>query len=141
MIPFESYLFEEVQDFIYLGSVITMDNDEAKDVRERIKAVNKAYLSLLPIMKSRNVYNNIKVMLYKTLIRSVVTYGGEAWSMTQQISNDLDAFERKILRRIYGPVQEGVWRIRYNHELYQLYKTPKLSEYVRFMRLRWAGHV
>jgi len=30
----------------------------------------------------------------------------------------LRIFERKILRKIYGPVQEGdTWRIRYNEEL------------------------
>lgn len=40
-IPFENYFFEEVQDFKYLGSVISMDNDETKDVQERIKAANR----------------------------------------------------------------------------------------------------
>lgn len=62
--------------------------------------------------------------------------------MTQQIAKALDVFERKILRRIYGLVQEeDGWRIRYNHELYQLYKTPRLSEHLRIMRLGWAGRV
>jgi hypothetical protein len=37
-------------------------------------------------------------------------------------ANALSTFERKILRRIYGPVQDnGQWRIRYNKELYELY--------------------
>jgi hypothetical protein len=51
-------------------------------------------------------------------------------------------FERKILRTIYGPVEDkGQWRNRYNKELYDLFKEPKLSVTIRIARLRWAGHV
>jgi hypothetical protein len=51
-------------------------------------------------------------------------------------------FERKILRRIYGPVQDkSQWRSRYNKELNDLFKEPMLSITIRNARLRWAGHV
>ena len=54
----------------------------------------------------------------------------------------LGAFERKILRRIYGPICEGaVWRSRYNEELYHLYDETDLVTTVRITRLRWAGHI
>lgn len=97
---------------------------------------------MLPIIKSRDVPRDTKVMLYKTLIRSLATYECEVWSITQKNANTLDAFKRKILRSIYGPNQEeSMWRIRYNHELYQLYKAPKLSTHISLMRLRWAEYV
>jgi len=51
-------------------------------------------------------------------------------------------FERRILRRIFGPLNENeIWRRRYNHEIYQLFKEISFSEFVRLQRLRWAGHV
>jgi hypothetical protein len=51
-------------------------------------------------------------------------------------------FERKILRRIYGPLCEGVtWRSRYNEELYHLYDETDLVTAIRISRLRWAGHI
>jgi hypothetical protein len=38
--------------------------------------------------------------------------------MTSKSEEMLDALERKILRRIYGPKQaEGGWRTRYNTEI------------------------
>jgi hypothetical protein len=41
--------------------------------------------------------------------------------------NKIRPFERKILRRIYGSVNEGGrWRIRYNDELYQLFNEPEI---------------
>jgi hypothetical protein len=51
-------------------------------------------------------------------------------------------FERKILRRKYGPICEGTtWRSRYNEELYRLYDETDLVTTVRITRLRWAGHI
>ncbi len=51
-------------------------------------------------------------------------------------------FERKILRAIFGLVQErGCWRTRYNFELYRLYRQPQAIQLIRSNRLRWLGHV
>jgi hypothetical protein len=45
-------------------------------------------------------------------------YGCETWVLPQKLENALRAFERQILRRIFGPVSDnGRWRIRYNHEM------------------------
>jgi hypothetical protein len=52
-----------------------------------------------------------------------MTYGGETWTLTLTDENALRIFERKILRKIYGPVLEnGEFRIRYNEELNELIK-------------------
>ena len=62
--------------------------------------------------------------------------------MTKKVESMLDCFERKILRRIYGPVKDRViWRIRYNGELYKLYDDTALSTLTRLKRLKWAGYV
>ncbi|KAG8229980.1 hypothetical protein J437_LFUL008557 [Ladona fulva] len=49
---------------------------------------------------------------------------------------------RRMLRRIYGPVNsKGIWRITWNHEIYELYEEPKISTNIKLMRLQWARHV
>jgi hypothetical protein len=49
----------------------------------------------------------------------------------QEIGDDINSFERKILRRIFGPVNEnGQWRCRYNKELYELYEDLDLVTFV-----------
>jgi hypothetical protein len=61
--------------------------------------------------------------LYKTLIRPVLTSASETWVLTKSDEKTLAVFERKILRAIYGPIKDSdEWRIRYNSELYALYK-------------------
>jgi len=69
-------------------------------------------------------------------------YGVETWVQSKVDEFRLGVFERKILRRIYGPICEGViWRSRYNEELYRLYDETDLVTTVRITRLRWAGHI
>jgi hypothetical protein len=62
--------------------------------------------------------------------------------MTRKSEEMLVAFERKILRRIYGPKKvEGVWRLRYNTEICDLYKEVKVSLFIKLRRLQGAGRV
>jgi hypothetical protein len=47
----------------------------------------------------------------------VVTYGSESWTLTMEEERALTLFERKILRKMCGPVTENeIWRIRQNDE-------------------------
>jgi hypothetical protein len=49
----------------------------------------------------------------------------------------LQIFKRRILRRIYGPIKEnGIWRPRYNHELYKLCNEPDIVEVTKARRSR-----
>ena len=51
-----------------------------------------------------------------------VTYGCEMWVLKENTKLKLQLFERKVLRRIYGPTKEydGTWRIKSNEELNRL---------------------
>jgi hypothetical protein len=62
-----------------------------------------------------------------TLILPLALYSSETWKVTNKIA--LNTFERKILRKIYGPIQEnGIWRKRCNHELYNFIMTLKFPQ-------------
>jgi hypothetical protein len=37
--------------------------------------------------------------------------------------------------------EEEQWRMRYNKELYELYKDVDLLTFIKLKRLQWAGHV
>jgi transcription termination factor 2 len=51
-------------------------------------------------------------------------------------------WERKILRKIYGPKSEqGVWRIRSNLEIQNIYKSSDIVTEIKVRRLEWLGHV
>ena len=54
----------------------------------------------------------------------------------------LSGFERKILRKIFGPTKEdnGIWRIKTNKELDELIKQWNIINYVKAQRLSWFEH-
>jgi hypothetical protein len=75
-------------------------------------------------------------------VRPVVTYGSETWTLKARDENALRCSERKMLRRIFGPVQDSCgWRIRYNQELDRLIEGQDLVRFIKAQRLRWLGHI
>ena len=134
--------FEVVDEFVYLGSLVTADNDTSREIRRRIISGSRAYYGLHKQLRSNRLSPRTKCTLYNTLIRPVVLYGHETWTMLEEDLRALGVFERRVLRTIFGGVQEdGVWRRRMNHELAQLAGEPSIHKVVKAGRIRWAGHV
>jgi len=52
-------------------------------------------------------------------------------------------FEKKVLRRIFGPTKErgGTWRIKTNDELDELIRHKNIINYIKAERLSWVGHL
>jgi hypothetical protein len=60
----------------------------------------------------------------------------------QYIPEGLRTWERKVLRKIYGPVYEnGIWRIRTNKELMAMCQELDIVAEIKKARLRCLGHV
>ena len=92
-------------------------------------------------MKSRALNRSSKLKIYKSLIRPTVTYECKACTLTNRDEQYLRIFERRILRKIFGPVQneDGIWRIRLNYEMNDLIKN---ADIVRFVKAKeWLGWV
>ena len=71
-----------------------------------------------------------------------MTYASETWVLKETIIEKLLVFERKILRRIFGPTKENqIWRIKTNQELDKLIKHKNIVNHIKAQRLSWFGHV
>jgi len=94
-------------------------------------------------MKSRTLNRSSKLKIYRSLIRPVVTYGCEAWTVTDRDEQQLRIFEHRILRKIFGPVQneDGSWRIRMNYELNELIENEDIVRFTKSRRIAWLGHM
>jgi hypothetical protein len=111
--------YEGAAEFIYLGTLISNDNSVEKEIQEHILAGNRTYFVTIRLFRSRLLSRATKILLYKTLIRPVVSYGAEALTMTKKDKQTLLVFERKIFTRIlvYGPKYgNGEWKSRMNGE-------------------------
>ena len=101
------------------------------------KTGNTAYAANHHMLKSKMIKRSVTMQIYKMLIRPVVTYGSEAWTLTKSDENLLRISERKILQRVYGPVREGdIRRIRNNEELNRSINGEDIVEFIKAQRIR-----
>jgi hypothetical protein len=93
-----------------------------EEIRERTVKGNKAFYANKTLFKSNLVSRKSKLKLYWSVIRQIVVYGCETWVLKESIIQRLSEFERRILRKIFGPAEEnsGIWRIKTNMELDEL---------------------
>ena len=105
-------------------------------------AGNRTYFAAISLFRNRLLSRATKIRLYKTLIRPVVTYGVETWTMIKKEEHALLIFERKIFGRIYGPkYEDGEWKIRMNRELEELKNGENIVKWIKGQRISWLGHL
>ena len=89
-------------------------------------------------MMRASLKKSFNILLSGTLVRPVATYGSESWTLNMEEERALAVFERKILRKIYGPVKENeLWRTRQNHELEAIIKGENIVRFIKCQRIRW----
>jgi len=69
----------------------------------------------------------LKLRLMNIAIDKTLTYASETWILTKRDRKKINIFERKVYRRILGPVYDNGkenWRIKTNKEICAMVKKP-----------------
>ncbi|XP_018563259.1 uncharacterized protein LOC108904993 [Anoplophora glabripennis] len=134
----KTYRFEEVEHFIYLGTLFRRRPKIEEEIGARIMLGNKSVAGLQRILRNKNVSRQTKIKLYKTVIRPVVTYASERWTLNKAEQTRLEVWGRKIFG---GKRTEGGWFRRTNEEIKSLYKEASIVSVIKAQILRWMGHI
>jgi hypothetical protein len=68
----------------------------------------------------------------------------EAWILTNTARKQMNIFERKVYRKILGPLynnEKENWRMLPNKEIYATVNKPTITETTRLHRLCWLGNL
>jgi len=94
--------------------------------------------------RNKNISKKLKLGLKNIIIDKTLTYKSETWILKKKDRKEINIFERKVYRRMLGPVYDNEkenWRILTNKEIYAVVKKPTVTETIRLNILCWFGHV
>ena len=118
--------------FKYLGSIFAADGDQRYDVRRRIG------LATTRMGQLRNVFNShipltLKLKVYKTAVCSLLTYGSEAWNLSDETIAQLNGANARCLSRFTNKDAHA--------EASKYSRTYDLVGAIRQRRKSWLGHI
>ena len=120
---------------IMQGSLLGTDND----IKRRKGLAINVILKLKYIFDNKRIHTTMKLRVFNAYVASIYLYNSELWTITKTLKNNIDSFQRRILRT-------NVLNVRWpktlsNEQVYERTKTEKWSLTIHKRRLRWFGHV
>jgi hypothetical protein len=131
-------ILKQVETFKYLGSTVNAKGGCEEDVKNRIKAAWQKWKDLSGVVCDRKMPVGVKGKVYKTMIRTVMIYGAEAWSPRRKEEELLERTEMRMLRWILGVSLKDR---KTNEDIRQAVGVACITDKIREARLRWYGHV
>ena len=134
----EGQEIKKVEEYVYLGQLITGDGQKEKEVKRRITLGWKAFGRANMIFKSKQLAIIHKRKFYNRCILPTVCYGAETWALTKKQTLKLRSMQRaqeRIMLHISLKEHQTAEAIR---------RTTKLEDVIAKVaeqKWSWAGHV
>ena len=125
--------------YTFLGSIITRDGYDYKEINRRLSIGRMVMTKLEIIMKDQDIKKTTKIKIVETVIFPAVTYGSESWTVRKKERKKIDAFELWTWRKILQvPWTEKIT----NFSVLEEVKVKRsLEAAILQLKLRYFGHV
>ena len=130
---------EEVNDFDYLGSLITQNGDCIKEIRRRLGVATNKLKSMKKVWKGNDVKTKLKFL--RSIIFPIAIYGSETWSLSKEAEKKINAFELRCYRRILRiPFTAKRTNVSVLKEIGNV-KEEWLLNFIVSQKLKFFGHI
>ena len=90
-----------VAHYKHVGTEVAANTSEVADVKARLTKARAAFFALAKKVFSQYIIpENVRLMLFQSLILSILLYGAETWVLTDALESSLNVFYMRCLRRI-----------------------------------------
>jgi hypothetical protein len=127
-----------VDEFVYLGSMLSCDGGLDKEVNRRIASAGQAFHMLLRCFKCKSIKRHTKVAVYKACVLPCLLYGCETWPVLDRHLQRLHVFHMNSLRRICRLSKRQKIK---NQAILDMCNIDDVHDFISRSRLRWLGHV
>lgn len=128
---------QHVQEYIYLGQVVSFQARQEKEITRRTENAWKSYWSMKELFKG-DLPMSLKRRLMDMCILPILTYGAQTWSLTNTQKSDLKVCQRAMERSMLGIKLTD--RVR-NTVLRSKTLIADVAQKAAQLKWDWAGHV
>ena len=130
---------EQVNNYKYLGVIISSNCSLKAEINQRISKANAVYSQLgQQFIGKKELTQKTKNSIFNAVYCPTLIYGSETWNLDASDKSRLQATEMKFLRRSIGKTKRDKIR---NTRIREETKTDSLEIKIERNQLRWFGHV
>ena len=129
---------EEVEEYVYLGSVISSRAVDRPDLERRLRLADVRVCCLKSILFNWSLPLRLRYRVLMTFIFPTATYGCETWALKTADEKFARIWWMKILRRMTGT---RWFHKRNDLKVLAMVNSKHLTTMIASRRLRYAGHL
>ncbi|XP_048772952.2 uncharacterized protein LOC125678500 [Ostrea edulis] len=130
-------ILEEVEEFTYLGIIVSVNGGTDADVKTRINRARVIFNILGKVWNAKNISRNTKIKIFNSNVKSVLLYGAETWRTTNATISKIQRFINYCLRRIMNI--RWFDKVR-NEDLWKRANQAPIDIQIKKSKWSWIGH-
>ena len=136
-VKLENQNIDQIDKFIYLGSVVNESGGTDEDIKRRIGLARQAFTSLGKVWKSSGISKNTKIRIFNSNVKAVLLYGSETWKTSEATTKRIQTFINRCLRSIL----KIKWQDKVeNEKLWEMCGQKTIERQILERKWRWIGH-
>ena len=93
---------EPQQFFKYLGSTVNEQSTQEEEIKNRIAKYIQNVGCMCRLLKDRNVPKKAKQIIHQTILRPILIFVRECWTLTKRLEQKITTANMKVIRMIQG---------------------------------------
>ena len=126
-----------MDEYVYLGQLITPANDNMDEVKRRTSAGWEAFSQYRDILKSK-MPMCLKRKLYNQCIQPAMTYGSQTWALNKRMQGKMQTTQRAMERAMIGITRRDH---KTNEWVREQTGLQDIMTVTRKLKWQWAGHI
>lgn len=130
---------ERVDEFCYLGGIVTSEGRLDTEISQRIrKAACAIYRLKSRVFDNRDLKRRTKIRVYRAVVIPTLLYGSETWTPYRAQVKALEKFHQRQLRKIMNIKWSDYIS---NKRVLEMAESETIERTLARNTLRWLGHV
>ena len=127
-----------VDNFVYLGSNISFEPNNTKEIQRRIGSAWGAFTQHRQFLTDRRAAPRLKKRVFIVCVVPCFLYGCETWALKVEEKKKIDVAQRRMERAMLGITRLD--RVR-NEEIANRTRLPRVTDLVWKRKVNWATKV